>query len=52
VSAEEGDIRVATAFLMAMGETSWTCAAAAILVACRPQWLATWSDKLYLGRAA
>ena len=42
------DIRTVVAFLMAMGETSWTCVAVATLVACRPQWLATWSDELYL----
>lgn len=38
-----------TAFLMAMAETTWTCGVVSILVACRPQWLATWSDSLYLG---
>jgi len=36
--------------LMAMGEASWTCAVASLLVACRPGWLATWSDALYLRR--
>jgi uncharacterized membrane protein len=46
---EDSQIQVVSAFLMAMGETSLTCAVAAILVACRPQWLATWSDALYLG---
>jgi uncharacterized membrane protein len=40
---------IVTAFLMAMAETIWTCAVASILVAWRPQWLATWSDSLYLG---
>ena len=39
---------VVTAFLMAMAETTWTCAVASTLVAWRPQWLATWSDALYL----
>lgn len=36
--------------LMAMGEASWTCGVASLLIAWRPQWLATWSDTLYLGR--
>jgi hypothetical protein len=38
--------------MLAMGEASWTCAVASLLVAWRPQWLATWSDSLYLGRPA
>jgi uncharacterized membrane protein len=41
--------RVAIA-LLAMGEASWTCAIASLLVACQPHWLATWSDASYLGR--
>lgn len=36
--------------LLAMGEASWTCAIASLLVAYRPQWLATWSDAAYLGK--
>ena len=40
---------VVTAFLMAMAETTWSCGVVSILVAWRPQWLATWSDSLYLG---
>ncbi|MDP3809708.1 MAG: hypothetical protein Q8Q78_01775 [Hydrogenophaga sp.] len=36
------------AFLMAMGEAAWTCAIVSMLVAWRPQWLATWSDTRYL----
>lgn len=40
---------VVTAFLMAMAETTWTCGVVSMLVAWRPQWLATWSDSLYLG---
>jgi len=36
--------------LLAMGEASWTCALVSLLVAYRPQWLATWSDTLYVGR--
>jgi len=43
--------RVAVA-LLAMGEASWTCAVVSLLVAYRPQWLATWSDALYLRRPA
>lgn len=41
--------RIAIA-LMAMGEASWTCAVVSLLVAYKPQWLATWSDALYLRR--
>jgi uncharacterized membrane protein len=37
-------------FLLAMGEASWSCALVSLLVAYRPQWLATWSDPLYLRR--
>lgn len=39
---------VTVAFLMAMGEAAWTGATASLLVAWRPQWLATWSDARYL----
>jgi len=35
-------------FLLAMGEASWTCAVISLLVAYKPRWLATWSDRLYL----
>jgi uncharacterized membrane protein len=38
--------------LLAMGEASWSCALVSLLVAYRPQWLATWSDAMYLGRPA
>lgn len=38
--------------LLAMGEASWSCALVSLLVAYRPQWLATWSDTLYLHRPA
>jgi uncharacterized membrane protein len=41
--------RIAIA-LMAMGEASWTCALVSLLVAYRPQWLATWSDTMYVRR--
>lgn len=43
--------RVAVA-LLAMGEAAWSCAIVSLLVAHRPQWLATWSDAMYLGRPA
>lgn len=46
------DLQYVTALLLAVGEASWTCALATLLVACRPQWLATWSDALYLPRPA
>jgi uncharacterized membrane protein len=45
----DDQVLVVTAFLMAMAETTWTCGLVSILVAWRPQWLATWSDSLYLG---
>jgi hypothetical protein len=38
------------AFLMAMGEAAWTCAIVSLLVAWRPQWLATWPHARYLRR--
>lgn len=43
--------RIAIA-LLAMGEASWTCAIVSLLVAYRPQWLATWSAGMDLGRPA
>ncbi|MCC2673401.1 MAG: putative rane protein, partial [Ramlibacter sp.] len=45
-----GDLQRVAIALLAMGEASWTCAIASLLVAYRPQWLATWSDEAYLGR--
>lgn len=45
----DNEALVVTAFLMAMAEATWTCAVVSIMVAWRPQWLATWSDALYLG---
>lgn len=47
--ATEGDMLPVACFLLALAEAAWTCAVAALLVAGRPQWLATWSDALYLG---
>ena len=49
--AHGGQMQFVAAVLLAMGEAGWTCAVASVLVACQPQWLATWSDSLYLGRA-
>ena len=45
-----GELQRVALALLAMGEASWTCAIASLLVAYRPQWLATWSDQAYLGR--
>lgn len=42
------DLQRVAVFLLAMGEASWTCAIVSLLVAYRPQWLATWSDAFYL----
>ncbi|MEJ5991133.1 hypothetical protein WG902_14115 [Ramlibacter sp. PS3R-8] len=46
-----GDLQRVAIALLAMGEASWTCAIVSLLVAYRPQWLATWSDEAYLGKA-
>lgn len=48
----QGDLQRIALSLMAVGEASWTCAIVSLLVACRPQWLATWSDAMALGRPA
>jgi len=48
-TGDDDEVLVVTAFLMAMAETTWTCGVVSILVAWRPEWLATWSDALYLG---
>jgi uncharacterized membrane protein len=45
-----GELQRIAIGLLAMGEASWTCAIVSLLVAYRPQWLATWSDAMYLGR--
>ena len=45
-----GELQRIAIVLLAMGEASWSCALVSLLVAYRPQWLATWSDPLYLGR--
>lgn len=48
----QGDLQRVALSLMAVGEASWSCAVVSLLVACRPQWLATWSDAMALGRPA
>jgi len=50
LAGNNADLQRIAIALLAMGEASWTCAIASLLVAYRPQWLATWSDSLYLGR--
>ena len=51
LTSVEGVMLPVAAFLLAMGGAAWTCGVATLLVACRPQWLATWSDSLYLSTA-
>lgn len=51
-SGPTGELQRIAIVLLAMGEASWSCALVSLLVAYRPQWLATWSDALYLGRPA
>lgn len=46
----QADLQRIAIGLLAMGEASWTCAVASLLVAYRPQWLATWSEAMYIGR--
>jgi hypothetical protein len=38
--------------LLAMGEAAWSCAIVSLLVAYRPQWLATWSGSMQFRRPA
>ncbi|HEX7891326.1 MAG TPA: hypothetical protein VF522_18375 [Ramlibacter sp.] len=52
VSGAAGELQRIAIALLAMGEASWSCAIASLLVAWRPQWLATWSEGLYLARPA
>jgi uncharacterized membrane protein len=47
-----GELQRVALVLLSMGEAAWTCAVVSMLVAYRPQWLATWSDRMYLGRPA
>ena len=46
----ETELSLVARWLMAWGDAFMTGMLAAIFVAFRPQWLATWSDQLYLGR--
>ena len=50
LAGSTGELQRIAVALLAMGEASWTCAIASLLVAYRPQWLATWSDAAYLGK--
>jgi uncharacterized membrane protein len=50
LSGATSELQRVAILLLAMGEGSWTCALVSLLVAYRPQWLATWSDPLYLRR--
>ena len=43
-----GDLSMVAHWLMAWGDAFMTGMLAAIFVAFRPEWLATWSDRLYL----
>jgi uncharacterized membrane protein len=47
-----GELQRVAVVLLALGEASWSCAIVSLLVAWRPEWLATWSDAMYLGRPA
>jgi uncharacterized membrane protein len=49
-SGPTGELQRIAIALLAMGEAAWSCAIVSLLVAYRPQWLATWSDTMYLGR--
>ena len=44
----EGDLSLVARWLMAWGDAFVTGMLTAILVAFKPEWLATWSDRLYL----
>lgn len=50
LAGPQGELQRIAIALLAMGEASWTCAVVSLLVAYRPQWLATWSEGMYLGR--
>jgi uncharacterized membrane protein len=45
-----GDLSLVARWLMAWGDGFVTGMLAAIFVAFKPEWLATWSDRLYLPR--
>ncbi len=48
--AVDAGLSLVARWLMAWGDAFTTGMLAAIFVAFRPHWLATWSDRLYLGR--
>lgn len=50
LTGTSGELQRVAVLLLAFGEASWTCALVSLLVAYRPRWLATWSDRIYLGR--
>ncbi|MBK6008138.1 hypothetical protein JJB11_18705 [Ramlibacter ginsenosidimutans] len=52
LTAPNAELQRVALVLLALGEASWSCAIVSLLVAWRPQWLATWSDALYLRRPA
>lgn len=43
-----GELQRVAIGLLALGESSWTCAIASLLLVWRPRWLATWSDPSFL----
>lgn len=47
----DGDLSLVARWLMAWGDAFVTGLCAAVFVAFKPQWLATWSDALYLKQA-
>lgn len=51
-SAPAGELQRIAVALMAIGEAALTCAAASLLVAFRPHWLATWTPPSTAQRAA
>lgn len=46
----DSDLSLVARWLMAWGDGFVTGLVAAVFVAYRPEWLVTWSDRLYLGR--
>lgn len=52
LSGPNAELQRVALILLALGEASWSCAIVSLLVAWRPQWLATWSDAVYLRRPA
>ncbi len=46
----DADLSLVARWLMAWGDGFVTGLVAAVFVAFRPEWLVTWSDRLYLGR--